>query len=275
MAKKVRVIDLSLEIKEGLGRVQLEALDPQQRKFWQGLADALTAKISHYDHKASVPVMLRSFPGVPQEALPRGLAWADDHLTLSVHAGTHMDAPWHFHPTAEGKRAKTIDEFPLEWGYGHGVVLDMTHKKPGELISTADILKALKKMKYRLKPLDIVLIRTDTDKLWDTMQYWIDYAGMGREATIWLIDQGVKVVGTDAPGWDRPFRYQAAEYRKTHDKSLIWEGHYAGIEREYYQMEKLAHLDQLPAHGFKVCCFPVKILKASAAWIRPVAIVEG
>jgi kynurenine formamidase len=70
-------------------------------------------------------------------------------------------------------------------------------------------------------------------------------------------------------------RYQAAEYRKTHDKTVIWEGHYAGIEREYYQMEKLANLDQLPSHGFKVCCFPVKILKASAAWIRPVAIIEG
>ena len=274
MAKKVKIVDLSLEIKEGLGKVPLEELDPEQRKFWQGLADALTAKIVHYDHKASIPVMLRSFPGVPQEALPSGLAWADDHLTLSVHAGTHMDAPWHYHPTSEGKPSKTIDEFPLAWGYGHGVVLDMTHKKRGELITVADVQAALKKIDYQLKPLDIVLIRTDTDKLWDTMQYWTDYAGMGREATIWLIDQGVKVVGTDAPGWDRPFRYQSAEYRKTQDKSVIWEGHYAGIEREYYQMEKLAHLDQLPSHGFKLCCFPVKILKASAAWIRPVAIVK-
>jgi kynurenine formamidase len=274
MAKKVRIVDLSLEIKEGLGQIQWEGLDPQQQKVWEGLADVLTAKVRHFDHKESIPAMLRSFPGVPQEALPDGLAWADDYLTLGVHVGTHMDAPWHYHPTSEGKPSKTIDEFPLEWGYGHGVVLDMTHKKPGELITVADIEAALKKIKYQLKPLDIVLIRTDTDKLWDTLQYWTDYAGMSREATIWLIDQGVKVVGTDAPGWDRPFKYQAAEYRKTHDKSVIWEGHYAGIEREYYQMEKLAHLDQLPAHGFKVCCFPVKILKASAAWIRPVAIVE-
>jgi kynurenine formamidase len=274
MTKKVRIVDLSLEIKEGLGKVKLEDLEPQQRKTWEGLAEVLTAKINHYGHKESIPAMLRSFPGVPQEALPDGLAWADDYLCLGVHVGTHMDAPWHFHPTTEGRRAKTIDEFPLEWGYGPGVVLDMTHKKAGEVITIADVQEALKKMKYQLKPLDIVLIRTDTDKLWDTMQYWTDYAGMSREATIWLIDQGVKVVGTDAPGWDRPFRYQAAEYRKTQDKSVIWEGHYAGIEREYYQMEKLAHLDQLPAYGFRLCCFPVKILKASAAWIRPVAILE-
>ncbi|MHA2129224.1 MAG: cyclase family protein, partial [Promethearchaeota archaeon] len=44
---------------------------------------------------------------------------------------------------------------------------------------------------------------------------------------------------------------------------------------EYYQMEKLANFDQLPSCGFKVSCFPIKILKASAAWVRPVAIIKN
>ena len=188
--------------------------------------------------------------------------------------GTHMDAPWHYHPTSEGKESRTIDEIPIEYCFSNGVVLDMTHKKPGELINSQDIREALKKMKYELTPLDIVLIRTDTDKFWDTIKYWTNYAGVGREGTIWLIDQGIKVVGTDAPGWDRPFHVQAREFRETGNKDLIWEGHYAGIEREYYQMEKLTNLDQLPPYGFKVSCFPIKILKASAAWVRPVAIIE-
>ena len=150
----------------------------------------------------------------------------------------------------------------------------MTHKKPGDVINVADIQAALEKINYQLKPLDIVLIRTDTDKLWDTLKYWTDYPGMGRAGTIWLADQGVKVVGTDAPGWDRPFRYQAEDFKKTGDRSLIWEGHFAGIEREYFQMEKLANLDQLPSYGFKVSCFPIKILNAGAAWVRPVAIIK-
>jgi kynurenine formamidase len=128
-------------------------------------------------------------------------------------------------------------------------------------------------MDYALKPLDIVLVMTGTDKLWGTPKYVTDYAGVGREATIWLVDQGVRVVGTDAPGWDRPFSYQAAAFKETGDRRLIWEGHFAGIEREYFQMEKLANLDQLPPYGFLVCCFPVKIHKASAAWLRPVAII--
>ena len=188
--------------------------------------------------------------------------------------GTHMDAPWHFHPTSEGKRSKTIDEIPIEYCFSDGVVLDMSHKNPGDLISSEDIQDALQKINYTLKPLDIVLIRTDADKLWDTLNYWRDYCGVGREGTIWLVDQGVKVVGTDAAGWDRPFYFQAKEFRETGNKNLIWEGHYAGIEREYYQMEKLANLDQLPPYGFNVSCFPIKILKASAAWVRPVAIFE-
>jgi len=265
MVKKLKFVDLSLEIKEGLGDLPPE---------FSYLAENLSAKVKHADHKENVSIMLSSFPGISAEDLPEGLAWADDYLALGVHMGTHMDAPWHYHPISEGKASKTIDEIPIEYCFNDGVVLDMTHKKPGELINSQDIQEALKKIKYKLKPLDIVLIRTDTDKFWDTLKYWTDYAGVGREGTIWLVDQGIKVVGTDAPGWDRPFHFQAREFRETKNRKLIWEGHYAGIEREYYQMEKLTNLDQLPPYGFKVSCFPIKILKASAAWVRPIAIIE-
>ena len=39
-------------------------------------------------------------------------------------------------------------------------------------------------------------------------------------------------------------------------------------------MEKVTNLDLLPATGFKVACFPIKIEGASAGWVRPVAILE-
>jgi len=252
--RKIRVVDLSLEIKQGEG--------------------VMGARIQYTSHKDSVPGMVRSFPGIKPEDLPDGLGWAAEEVTLSTHSGTHLDSPYHYSPTTEGRRSPTIDEMPLEWAFGDGVVLDMRHKKPGEVISVADVQAALTKMRYTLKPLDIVLVMTGCDKLWDTPKYGTDYAGMGRDATVWLADQGVKLVGTDAPGWDRPFRDAAREFRETGNRKVIWEGHYAGIEREYYQMEKLANLDKLPPYGFKVYCFPIKIQKASAAWVRPVAVVE-
>ena len=257
MAKKFRIVDLSLEIKEGPG--------------------VLGAKITYLDHKESVPQMLQSWPGIKEDDLPDGLGWAAETITLGTHSGTHMDAPYHYHPTMAGEKSRTIDEMPLEWAYGPGVVLDMRDKAPGTVITTEDVQTALEKMNYRIKPLDIVLVMTGADKYWknnDIRKYVTEYAGMGREATVWLINQGVKLVGTDGVGWDRAFAAQAKEFRETGDRKLIWEGHFAGIEGEYYQMEKLANLDKLPPYGFTVYCFPIKILKASAAWVRPVAIIE-
>lgn len=85
--------------------------------------------------------------------------------------------------------------------------------------------------------------------------------------------QGVKVVGTDAWSWDVPLPLVAKEFAKTKDPSVIWEGHLAGMEMEYYQMEKMTNLDLLPVTGFQVICFPIKIRGGSAGWVRPIAVL--
>jgi len=115
---------------------------------------------------------------------------------------------------------------------------------------------------------------TGADRYWGTEEYLIKGCGMGRDATLWLVDQGIRVVGTDAWSWDPPLQLVAEEFKKTGDPSIIWEGHFAGIEKGYCHIEKLTGLDQLPPHGFTFFCFPVKIKAASAGWIRAVALVE-
>ena len=50
-------------------------------------------------------------------------------VNSSVHMGSHVDAPFHYGSTCEGKPAKQIMDIPLEWCYGPGVVLDFTHLK--------------------------------------------------------------------------------------------------------------------------------------------------
>ena len=94
---------------------------------------------------------------------------------------------------------------------------------------------------------------------------------MGHDATVYLTERGVRVCGTDAWSWDAPFIHTAARVAETGDAGLIWEGHRAGMVRGYCHIEKLANLDALPATGFEVACFPVKIKDASAGWCRPVA----
>ncbi len=233
-----------------------------------------TVEVTHSKHEQGVAGMKAAF-GCSEDDLPRGLGWAVDTLTLSTHAGTHVDAPWHYTPVSEGKKARTIDEMPLEWFYGDGVVLDMRHKPRGSAISIDDLKQALEKIGYKLKTGDIVLIQTGADKYWGEAEYNDAGCGMTKESTLWLIEQGIRVMGTDAWGWDRPFWATREEFQKTKDSSIIWQAHFAGIEREYCHIEKLANLDKLPKpFGFKVACFPIKVTGGSAGWSRVVAIVE-
>ncbi len=235
---------------------------------------AQPVEVTHSAHAEGATTMARIF-GCREEDLPSGRGWAVDDLTLGTHAGTHVDAPWHYTPTSEGKQARTIDQMPLEWYYGDGVVLDVRHKPRGSAVTIDDFKEALARIDYTLKPGDIVLVETGTDRFWGKPEYINEGCGMTRESTLWLIEQGVRVMGTDAWGWDRPFWAIRDEFAASGDKSIIWGGHFAGIEKEYCHIEKLANLDKLPRpFGFKVACFPIKITAASSGWARVVAIFE-
>jgi kynurenine formamidase len=233
-------------------------------------------KIEYLDHTAGAQQMKDFFPGLSTEQLPEGLGWAIESLTLTTHSGTHLDAPYHYHPTMDkGKTSLTIDEVPLEWCFGDGVLLDFRHKADGERITAKDVETELSRIGYELKPLDIVLIQTGADSAWGTPEYLVKGAGMDRESTLFLTERGIRVVGIDAWSWDRPLPFLAKEFQVTKDPKVIWEAHFAGIEVGYCHMEKLANLSAIGrSHGFLVCCFPVKIKRASAGWCRPVAIVE-
>lgn len=83
---------------------------------------------------------------------------------------------------------------------------------------------------------------------------------------------GLHLEGTDAWSWDAPFSHTRARFAGSGDASIIWEGHKAGRDIGYGQMEKMSNLECLPAHGFEVSCFPYKIKHATAGFVRAVAI---
>ncbi len=237
-------------------------------------SEPLPLKVDNEPHKKSSGMMAMMF-GCKEADLPEGLGWANDSVSLISHAGTHVDAPWHYAPVSEGKKARTIDEMPMEWFYHDGVVLDMRHKERGSGVTIEDLQLALKKISYTIKPWDIVMIQTGADKYWGSPEYFEAGCGMTKASTLWLIDQGSRVMGIDAWGWDRPFWAIKESFSKTGDKNLLWGAHYVGIEREYCHIEKLANLDTLPRpFGFKVACFPVKLAGGSAGWSRVAAIFE-
>lgn len=231
--------------------------------------------IEYVDHNQSLPQLLPFFPGLKPEDLPDGAGWAVERVTLSTHNGTHLDAPWHYHPTMNhGEAAWRIDEIPLEWCYQPGVKLDFRHFPDGYVATAADVEAELARIGHELKPLEIVVVNTSAGMKFGQADYVASGCGMGYEATMYLLDRGVRVTGTDGWSWDAPFVHTAKRYTETGDASLIWEGHKAGRHTGYSHIEKLHRLEELPSTGFTISCFPVKIEKASAGWCRAVAIFD-
>ncbi len=231
------------------------------------------AKIFYWDHREGGRRISRKI-GFDPALLPDGMALAAEEVELNTHSGTHMDSPWHFGPTCEGQPSRRADQIPLAWCFSDGVLLDMTHKRAGHLITAEDMDEAVGKIGYEIKPFDIVLIRTDATKLYESPDFLVSQPGMGRESTLWLLDRGVKIAGIDAWSFDRPLTEMMKEL-KAGDTAAYCPAHFVGKEREYCHVEKLANLDMIPrAFGFKVAVFPIKIERSSAGWVRAVAIFD-
>lgn len=254
-----RFIDISVALEAGI------ASDPP----------GYTPEISYIDHTQSADGVASFFPGLSREDLPGGEGWAIEKLNLTTHTGTHLDAPYHHHSTMNGgERAWTIDEVPLDWCFNPAVKLDFRHFDDGYVVSAADVEAELARIGHTLRPLDIVLVNTAAGAAYGQDDYVDKGCGMGREATLYLLQRGVRVTGTDAWSWDAPFSYTRQRFARDHDPSIIWEGHRASMDIGYCHIEKLSNLEALPATGFAVSCFPFKIKAASAGFTRAVAIVE-
>jgi kynurenine formamidase len=234
-------------------------------------------EITYQTHAETVGELAMFFPGITAEQTPDGAGFAaSERITLTTHNGTHLDAPWHYHPTMNGgERAITIDEVPLDWCLRPGVKLDFRAMSDGHVVTAAEMEAEFERIGYTLQPLDIVLVNTAAGAALGRPDFLGKGCGIGYEATMWLTSRGVRVAGTDAWSWDAPFAITAKRVADTGDTSLIWEGHKAGRDIGYCHMEKLTNLDQLPDHGFTVSCFPAKIRGASAGWTRAVAIFDA
>ena len=193
-----------------------------------------------------------------------GVDWLTAHylIVLGDHIGTHMDSLRHMRQDAAGPEG-----IPLEYCFGDGVCLDFRHLPKGAGVTVNDVQAALSKIKYKLKPLDIVLIHSGAGAIQEKDTYLTDHVGMTGEATRWLIDQGIKMMGIDAVTFDPPVWAMF-------ERKQFWEAHRVMLDREYYHLENLSNLDRLPPHGFKLSVFPVKWVNTTAAPVRAVAILE-
>jgi kynurenine formamidase len=217
--------------------------------------DVLRTEIEFVDHAGGAAQIAAMF-GVGPELLRDGEGWAVETFTrLGTHNSTHIDAPYHYNSTIAGAPAQTIDQLPLDWFF-----------RP------ADLETALEAAGHELAERDIVLIRTGRDAHYGEADYMGRGPGVSAAATHWLYDRGVRVMGIDAWGWDRPLHRQAEEALATGRPGIFWAAHQADLA--YSQIERLVHLDRLPPSGFTVACFPLRLTGGSAAPARVVAILD-
>lgn len=235
------------------------------------LSEPVPIDINYISHEQGANLLGQPI-GLTKDDFPDGIALSTEHVSLTTHSGTHIDAPLHYGPLSEGKPSKNISDLPLHWFYSDALLLRLdTDPLLGE-VSLKEIKQKLSDIKYEIKPYDIVLIQTDGDKYWGKPEYFTQFRGISAEATEWLIDQGVKVIGVDSFGFDPPFHLMLEKYKNTQDKSVLWPAHILGRKKEYCQIERLTNLSIIPVvYDFKIICFPIKIAYSGAGWTRVIA----
>lgn len=188
-----------------------------------------------------------------------GFSWMSKGIILCDHGPTHVDAINHIDPTPG---APSIDQIPIEKFYTSGICLDVSDVLPGEYITKERLQKACAESKLKITKGDTVLLYTGHfPKRYGTPEWLTNYAGLDRDGTLWLIDQGIVNIGIDAPSIDNP-------------KDRSFPSHVACREMSMLNTENLADLRPVVGKRFQFIGLPLKIRGGTASPIRAVAVVE-
>jgi kynurenine formamidase len=146
--------------------------------------------------------------------------------------------------------------------YTDAICLDVSYVPPLTHITPKELIQACSKARLNVAKGDTVLLRTGHYEKYFGKKKWLTYyAGLDREACIWLWEKGTVNVGIDAPSLDTPT-----------DK--LYPAHTILKEKRLIHMENLANLHKVVGKRFKFIGFPLKIRGATGSPIRAVAIVE-
>ena len=172
-------------------------------------------------------------------------------VTLWSHVGTHVESPYHYL-----KDGSDVSEIPLSRLMGEAVVLDFSHKKPGEAIEREE----LEKEGNDVKENDIVIIKTGLDRFYRTPRAH-DRPYLSFRAAKWLVEKKIACLATDASG----FEIRGVKDQPNH--RLLFEN---GIP----VIEHLTGLDKLTRRRFFFIALPWKVKGLDASPVRVIGIEE-
>lgn len=194
------------------------------------------------------------YPGDAEVALTRMLDWESGgcnltRLTMSAHAGTHLDAPFHF-----VDQGTTVDGLSLDVLVGPAEVLDM-----GELTPDSEITVAmLEPFAERVTPGGRVLVRTGWSKRFGNREFFTQHPSLTLDAAQWLVDRQIALLGVEEPSVN------------THRNTEV---HRAILGAGIALVENLTNLEQLPDRVF-LAALPINLVGCDGAPVRAVALVN-
>jgi len=190
-----------------------------------------------------------------------------------LHFGTHLDAPYHYgYPV-------TLDQIPLEWVYGTGVVVDIPKEDWG-LITKDDLENA----EPSIKEGDIVIIHTGWHKYWgkDKERYSFKYPGLVKDSVDWLVERRVKIVGSDTISPEHIFSMAKNVEPVRPDiftapvdtcKFPPFYAHHTFLKNNILILEQVGgDIDEVVGQRVTICAFPLKIVHGDGSQVRLVAI---
>lgn len=185
-------------------------------------------------------------------------------LTLGVHVGTHVDAPYHFF-----SELRTVDSLAPDCLIGPAVVVNMTDKEGNVPIEAGDLKRWETSVGEHICPGDIVLLYTGHSQHWQlgvaASAYWENgWPHLAPSAVDYLASKPIRALGVESFDPDR--------VDLTDPASAAFPTHRTFLPQGILILENLTNLHQIPGARCHIIALPLKIKGASGSPVRVVAI---
>jgi arylformamidase len=167
-------------------------------------------------------------------------------LTIGLHCGTHMDAPFHFIG-----RGRTMEQVPLAQCAGPAVLVRLPGRGAGAPITEGDLARH----RNALCETGKIVLSTGWERRWGQPEYFGEHPVITTEAAQFLLKCGVHLVGVDFPSVDVP----------PHETHVTLLGAGAVI------VENLTNLDAIAGDRFQLVALPLRIVGRDGSPVRAVA----
>lgn len=219
-----------------------------------------------------------------------GVSTSNEMIMLSGHAGTHVDSLAHvscngiLHGGMQASEAQGHSGFKclgvetVDPVVSRGILIDVcalhgvTRLKNAQPIGKDELIAATEATGIKIREGDVVLVRTGWGQLWDNPHAYIaegvGVPGPTEEASRWLADQGVRMVGSDTSAYEHiP---QPRPSALPGHRLLIFE---RGIN--IIEMLNLEEIAATKCNEFAFVLAPLKIVGGTGSPVRPLALISS